>query len=66
MDQGCKKIYYRLGGSATNDGGVGMAQALGVKFNDTMGTQISFGGGELSKIKSIDITGLDQGFRQRK
>jgi len=60
MDQGCKKIYIGLGGSATNDGGVGMAQALGVKFNDTMGTQISFGGGELSKIKSIDITGLDQ------
>lgn len=56
MEKGIKKIYVGLGGSATNDGGVGMAQALGVSFMDGLGNEIGYGGGELSKIQRIDIS----------
>ncbi|WP_422484970.1 glycerate kinase [Gudongella sp. DL1XJH-153] len=54
LENGFKKIYVGLGGSATNDGGVGMAQALGYSFKDIDGKEIGFGGGELHKIQSID------------
>jgi glycerate kinase len=59
LDAGCKKIIIGIGGSATNDGGVGMAQALGIKFLDQENRSIGFGGGELSKIQKIDISGID-------
>jgi len=59
LDIGCKNIIIGIGGSATNDGGVGMAQALGVEFLDKEGKQIGFGGQELSKIYIIDISNLD-------
>jgi glycerate kinase len=49
-----------IGGSATNDGGVGMAQALGVSFPDASGKEISFGGGALSDMQKIDLSGLDK------
>lgn len=59
LDKGCKKILIGIGGSATNDGGAGMAQALGVSFRDNEGNEIGYGGGELARIKDIDITGID-------
>lgn len=59
LNRGCQKFIIGLGGSATNDGGCGMAQALGVKFFDKNGEEVGFGGGELSKINSIDISGMD-------
>jgi glycerate 2-kinase len=59
MDKGCKTIYLGLGGSATNDGGIGMAQALGVSFKDKLNHEVGFGGKELRKITSIDIKELD-------
>ena len=59
INRGCKKFIIGLGGSATNDGGCGMAQALGAKFLDENGNEIDMGGGELSKISSIDISGID-------
>ena len=59
LDYGCKRIIIGIGGSATNDGGVGMAQALGISFLDNQGNQIGFGGGELSKISKIDVSLLD-------
>lgn len=59
LDYGCRQIIIGLGGSATNDGGVGMCQALGVRFLDKEGKEIGFGGGELSKIAKIDISSLD-------
>ncbi|PRX21795.1 glycerate kinase [Orenia metallireducens] len=59
LDKGVKELIIGIGGSATNDGGVGMAQALGVKFLDSSGEEIGFGGGELDKIESIDMSGLD-------
>lgn len=59
LDSGCRKIYIGIGGSATNDGGMGMAQALGVSFTDTAGNELGNGGGELSKLYDIDIKSLD-------
>ncbi len=59
LERGCKKFIIGLGGSATNDGGCGMAQALGAKFFDNEGNELGMGGGELSKIKSIDFSALD-------
>ncbi len=61
LDRGAKKIILGIGGSATNDGGVGMAQALGVRFMDTRGREIKEpgSGGMLAKIQTIDATGLD-------
>lgn len=58
LAHGIKKLVIGIGGSATNDGGAGIAQALGVKFLDKDGKEIGFGGGELSKIESIDTSGL--------
>ncbi len=54
--KGCKKIVVGLGGSATNDGGVGAAAAIGVKFFDENGKEFVPTGGTLANIKSIDIS----------
>ncbi|MEB3754875.1 glycerate kinase [Acinetobacter sp. MD2(2019)] len=59
LDHGVKKIIIGLGGSVTNDGGVGMAYALGVRFYDQHGKNITFGGGSLHQIDKIDVSGLD-------
>lgn len=58
MEKGARKIYVGLGGSATNDGGVGMAQALGVSFKDELGKEIGYGGLELGRICEIDFTDI--------
>lgn len=52
------KLIIGIGGSATNDGGVGIAQALGGRFLDQAGQEIERGGGNLSKIQRIDLSGL--------
>lgn len=59
LDQGIKKIIIGIGGSATNDGGAGMAEALGVKFLDTEGRILPRGGGSLGKLATIDTSELD-------
>lgn len=59
LDRGVKQIVIGIGGSATNDGGAGMAQALGAKLLDKDGNPVGFGGGELNKLHSIDLTQLD-------
>lgn len=59
LDHGCKEFIIGIGGSATNDGGVGMAQALGVRFLDKDGQEIGFGGGGLSALEKIDLSQLD-------
>lgn len=53
ISKGCRKFLVGIGGSATNDGGVGMLQALGFEFLDENGNQIPFGAVGLSKIKEI-------------
>ncbi|WP_009052495.1 glycerate kinase [Thermoanaerobacter sp. X514] len=64
LDKGCRKFIIAIGGSATNDGGTGMATALGVKFYDKDGREIGLGGGELSKIYSIDTSNLDERLKE--
>jgi len=59
MEQGAQRIILGIGGSATNDGGMGMAQALGASFRDRQGQPLQAGGGSLIEIETIDITGLD-------
>ena len=68
IKRGAKKIIIGIGGSATNDGGVGMAQALGVKFLNANGRVIKElgSGGMLSKINGIDATNLEPGVRNIK
>ncbi|AEF18260.1 glycerate kinase [Thermoanaerobacterium xylanolyticum LX-11] len=60
LDEGCRRFIVGLGGSATNDGGAGMVQALGAKLLDEDGKDIPYGGGNLSRLKEIDIDGLDK------
>ena len=59
LDQGYRDFIIGIGGSATNDAGAGMAQALGVKLLDSNGNELSFGGESLSKLNSIDVGGID-------
>ena len=58
LDRGARKIYIGLGGSATNDGGAGLATALGVKLLDKKGRPIPPGVEGLLQLESIDTTGL--------
>ncbi|GAA0737278.1 glycerate kinase [Clostridium oceanicum] len=60
LDRGVSTILIGIGGSATNDAGVGMLQALGVRFLDKRREEISFGGGSLYKINKIDLNRLDE------
>ncbi|WP_428943918.1 glycerate kinase [Pantoea sp. FN060301] len=59
LDKGVEHFIIGIGGSATNDGGAGMVQALGARLLDKRGEQIGFGGGELSSIDSIDMREFD-------
>lgn len=59
LDRGASRIILGIGGSATNDGGLGMAQALGVEFLDAEGRPIGGGGLALERLASIDAAGLD-------
>lgn len=53
LDLGAKKIVLGLGGSATNDGGMGALQALGIPFMDSEGNEVGLGGQALNKLTSI-------------
>ncbi|MEG6584937.1 glycerate kinase [Dendrosporobacter sp. 1207_IL3150] len=59
LDKGLNKIIIGIGGSATNDGGTGMAKALGVKFFDSTGTELAPGGKSLENLAAIDLSSLD-------
>lgn len=54
MKHGCRDFIIGLGGSSTNDAGVGMLQALGFRFLDSNHEEVAFGGKELEKIQKID------------
>lgn len=64
LDKGVRHIIIGIGGSATNDGGAGMMQALGARLLDKQGEQIGRGGGALPDLANIDVTGLDPRIRQ--
>lgn len=59
LDLGCNHLIIGIGGSATNDGGMGMAQALGFRFLDEEGESLGFGGGELARLARIDASSKD-------
>ncbi|MFA3759312.1 glycerate kinase [Yersinia sp. 2466 StPb PI] len=59
LQTGVRHIIIGIGGSATNDGGAGMVQALGAKLRNAYGAEIDFGGGSLHNIASIDVSQLD-------
>ena len=60
LECGARKIYVGLGGSATNDGGAGMASALGVRFLDARGRELPYGAGALARLSAIDLSGVDR------
>jgi glycerate kinase len=59
LDAGLRQIIIGIGGSATNDGGAGMAQALGARFLDANGQELPDGGAALARLQHIDLAGLD-------
>ncbi|AIQ67351.1 glycerate kinase [Paenibacillus graminis] len=63
LDRGIRKIIIGIGGSATNDGGAGMAEALGARFLDESGAELPRGGGSLDRLANIDISALDERLR---
>jgi glycerate kinase len=60
LEAGCHHLIIGIGGSATNDGGAGMAQALGVSLLDEEGKELRRGGAALSQLSRIDTSGLDK------
>ena len=64
LDQGFKRIIVGLGGSATNDGGAGMARALGARLLDSKGMPLDEGGTALADLDRIDVSGLHPGLKE--
>ena len=64
MERGYRRIIVGMGGSATNDGGAGMAWALGARFYDAKGHPLPPGGAALSRLSSIDVSGLHPALKQ--
>jgi glycerate kinase len=64
LEKGCSRIILGLGGSATNDGGIGMAAALGVKFLDINNNEIPLNGIGLKHLHHIDVSGKNLGLEE--
>lgn len=59
LDQGLPRLILGIGGSATNDGGMGFASALGIRFLDAAGGELPPGGESLDRLACIDMSGID-------
>jgi len=59
LGAGYREIIVGLGGSATNDGGAGVAQALGARLTDAAGRELPPGGAALARLERIDLGGMD-------
>lgn len=59
LSHGCRELYVAIGGSATNDGGMGCLRALGAKFLDRNGNELSGCGRDLTEVSTINLTQLD-------
>ncbi len=64
LDAGYRRLLVGVGGSATNDGGAGLAQALGARLLDAGGLDLAPGGGALARLARIDASGLDSRLRE--
>jgi glycerate kinase len=60
LDRGARKLLVGVGGSATNDGGAGMASALGARLTGPGGDELPPGGAALAQLHSVDLSGLDE------
>lgn len=60
LNKGCKKLIIAIGGSATNDGGAGMAKALGARFLDSSGNEIPEGVEALQTLHEVDMRAFDK------
>ncbi|MDR6236948.1 glycerate kinase [Pseudomonas oryzihabitans] len=58
LDEGAERLVLAIGGSATNDGGAGLLQALGVRLLDEHGKELAPGGAALAKLARIELTDL--------
>jgi glycerate kinase len=63
LDRGAERLLIGIGGSATNDGGAGMASALGARFIDHNGAELPCGGAALADLDHVDLSGLDDRLR---
>lgn len=61
LEAGCTELIVGIGGSATTDGGAGMAAALGARLVDDKGDLLGPGGGELCRLAAIDISSMNPG-----
>lgn len=59
IQRGCRNFIIGIGGSVTNDGGIGMLKALGVRFLDENGEDAGKGGQALAKVARIDVSGMN-------
>ncbi|MFP5402000.1 MAG: glycerate kinase [Gammaproteobacteria bacterium] len=59
LDAGARRFILGIGGSATNDGGAGMVQALGARLLDAEGRELDGSGGDLARLDRIDVSALD-------
>jgi glycerate kinase len=64
LDRGCREVVLGLGGSASTDGGAGLASALGVRLLDDRGGELPPGGAALRRLHRIDLDGLHPAVRQ--
>lgn len=60
LDQGVRDISLAIGGSATNDGGMGCMRALGVRFLDAEDAELAGTGADLARVCTIDLSGMDE------
>ena len=66
LDKGCREILIGIGGSATNDGGIGCAAVLGAKFLDENCNEVSLNGAGLADIQKIDLSSIDKRLAETK
>lgn len=66
LERGCREIILGIGGSATTDGGIGAAAALGAQFLDDKGQEVPLSGKGLEKIVTIDFSSVDRRWQKIK
>lgn len=66
LEKGARDITIAIGGSATNDGGMGFMRALGASFHDEEGRELEGRGRDLAKVSLIDLSGLDERLAEAK
>ncbi len=64
LDQGLRKLSIAIGGSATNDGGMGAMRALGIRFLDAEGNELAGCGADLAKVADIDMSGMNPAVKE--